>query len=334
VTKIAVLDDWQGVARDSADWSKLDERAEVTFFLEAFADADEATAKLAEFEIVLTMRERTPLPASLIQRLPRLHMLGITGAKNASLDVPACTARGVVVCNTTGSPGSQSAPAELALGLLLSVARAIPTGDASIRAGRFQEDAPLGVTLAGKTLGVIGLGRLGSQMAGYGRALGMNIIAWSQNLTAEAAAAAGAELVGKDELLARSDAVSLHLVLSPRSRHTIGAAEIARMKSGAILINTSRGPLVDEAALIAALLDRRIFAGLDVFDREPLAADSVLRRTPNTVLTPHLGYVVVETMRHFYAQSVENALAIIEGKPIRVVNPEALALRPVAGKGE
>jgi phosphoglycerate dehydrogenase-like enzyme len=333
VTKVAVLDDWQGVARDSADWSKLGERAEVRFFSEVFADEDAAAAKLAEFEIVLSMRERTPLPASLIQRLPELRMLGITGAKNASLDVPACTARGVVVCNTTGSAAGQSSTAELALGLLLSLARAIPAGDAAIRAGRFQDGVPVGITLAGKTLGVIGLGRLGSLMAGYGRALGMNVIAWSQNLTAEAAAAAGAELVGKDELLARSDAVSLHLVLSPRSRHTIGAAEIARMKPGAILINTSRGPLIDEDALIAALRDRRIFAGLDVFDREPLAADSALRRAPNTVLTPHLGYVVAETMPHFYAQSVENALAFLEGKPVRVVNPEALASQE-AGRRE
>jgi len=333
VTKVAVLDDWQRAARGSADWSKLGERAEVTFFSEAFAGEDDAADKLADFEILLTMRERTPLPASLIERLPQLRMLGITGAKNASLDVPACTARGVVVCNTISSPAGQSATAELALGLLLSVARAIPTGDAAIRAGRFQEGVLVGITLAGKTLGVIGLGRLGSLMAGYGRALGMNVLAWSQNLTAEAAAAAGAERVGKDELLSRSDAVSLHLVLSPRSRGTIGAAEIARMKPGAILINTSRGPLVDEDALIAALRDGRIFAGLDVFDREPLAAGDAIRGAPNTVVTPHLGYVVVETMQAFYSQSVENALAFLDGKPIRVVNPEVLAPSKSATSG-
>jgi phosphoglycerate dehydrogenase-like enzyme len=325
MTEVAVLDDWQRAARGCADWSKLGERAEVTFFSEAFAGEDEAASRLADFDILLTMRERTPLPGSLIERLPRLRMLAITGAKNASLDVSACTARGVVVCNTTSSPAGQSATAELALGLLLSVARAIPTGDAAIRAGRFQEDAPVGITLAGKTLGVIGLGRLGSIMSGYGRALGMNVLAWSQNLTAEAAASAGAERVGKDELLSRSDAVSLHLVLSPRSRGVIGAAEIARMKRGAILINTSRGPLVDEDALIAALRDGHIFAGLDVFDREPLAAGDVIRSAPNTVLTPHLGYVVAETMRPFYSQSVENALAFLDGAPVRVVNPEVLA---------
>ncbi len=205
------------------------------------------------------------------------------------------------------------------------MARAIPSADAAIRAGRFQDGVPVGITLAGKTLGIIGLGRLGSFMAKYARALGMTILAWSQNLTREAAAAAGAELVTKDELLARSDAISLHLVLSPRSRHIIGAPEIARMKPGAILINTSRGPLIDEDALVEALQAGRIFAGLDVYDREPLPADDRLLRLPHTVLTPHLGYGVAETWRHFYPQSVENALAFLNGKPVRVVNPEVLA---------
>jgi phosphoglycerate dehydrogenase-like enzyme len=318
--KIAVLDDWQGIARDSADWSALSARAQVTFFATAFAGEEAAVAALTDFDIVLSMRERTPLPGSLIRRLLRLRMLGITGAKNASLDLAACTERGVVVCNTTGVPGSVSATAELALGLLLSVARAIPAGDAGIRAGRFQEGIPAGMTLAGKTLGIIGLGRLGTCMAGYGQALGMKVLAWSENLTPAAAAAAAAEWVTREELLARSDAISVHLVLSARSRHTLGAAQIARMKPGAILINTSRGPLVDEDAMVAALQAGRIFAGLDVFDREPLAADDRLRRLPNTVLTPHLGYCVVETLRHFYTQSVENAVAFLDGAPIRVVN--------------
>jgi phosphoglycerate dehydrogenase-like enzyme len=320
MSKIAVLDDWQGIARDSADWSTLSARAQVTVFATAFASEAAAVAALADFDIVLSMRERTPLPGSLIRRLLRLRMLGITGAKNASLDLAACTERGVVVCNTTGVPGSVSAPAELALGLLLSVARAIPAGDAGIRAGRFQEGIPAGMTLAGKTLGIIGLGRLGTCMARYGQALGMKVLAWSENLTAAAAAAAAAEWVTREELLARSDAISVHLVLSARSRHTLGAAQIARMKPGAILINTSRGPLVDEDAMVAALQAGRIFAGLDVFDREPLAADDRLRRLPNTVLTPHLGYCVAETLRHFYSQSVENAVAFLDGAPIRVVN--------------
>jgi phosphoglycerate dehydrogenase-like enzyme len=326
MTKVAVLDDWQGVARGSADWSRLMARAEVVFFARAFASEDDAAASLADFEIVLSMRERTPLPASLIRRLAKLRMLGITGARNLSLDVAACTARGVAVCHTVSDGQGDYATAELALGLLLAAARAIPAGDAAIRAGRFQQGVPVGSTLAGKTLGVIGLGRLGTRMARYGQALAMPVIAWSQNLTAEAAAKAGAELVGKDELLARADAVSLHLVLSARSRGIIGAADLARMKPGAILINTSRGPLVDEAALVAAVQAGRIIAALDVYDREPLPADHPLRRAPNTVLMPHLGYGVAETWAQFYPQSVENALAFLDGKPIRVLNPQVLGV--------
>jgi phosphoglycerate dehydrogenase-like enzyme len=254
-------------------------------------------------------------------------MLGITGARNLSLDVAACTARGVVVCNTTSTGRSDAATAELALGLLLSAARSIPASDAGIRAGRFQQGIPVGFTLAGKTLGVIGLGKLGALMARYGRALGMTVLAWSQNLTAEAARDAGAELVGKAELLGRADAVSLHLVLSARSRGIIGAAELALMKPGAILVNTSRGPLVDEAALLGAVRAGRIIAALDVFDREPLPPDHPLRTAPNTVLTPHLGYGVAETWEQFYPQSVENALAFLNGTPTRVLNPEVLATR-------
>jgi phosphoglycerate dehydrogenase-like enzyme len=322
--KVAVLDDWQSIARESADWSGLSTRADVTFFAKAFADEDEAATGLRDFDIVLTMRERTPLPGSLIGRLDRLKMLGITGVRNAVLDSAACTARGVVVCNTTGYPDSVSAPAELALGLLLAVVRDIPAADGGMRAGHFQEGIPAGITLAGKTLGLVGLGRLGACMARYGHALGMKVLAWSQNLTAETAAAAGAERVTKEELFSRCDAISVHLVLSPRSRHLIGTAEIGRMKPGAVLINTSRGPLIDEEALVLALEQRRIFAGLDVFDLEPLPANHRLRRVPNTVLTPHVGYTVVETMRHFYVQSVENAVAFLDGKPIRVTNPEVL----------
>jgi phosphoglycerate dehydrogenase-like enzyme len=326
MTKVAVLDDWQGVARSSADWSPLLARAEVVFFAQAFDDEDEAARKLADFEIVLSMRERTALPASLINRLPKLRMLGITGARNATLDTQACIARGIIVCNTVGGSGTQAATAELALGLLLAAARAIPAGDANIRAGRFQEGLPVGISLSGKTMGIIGLGRLGSFMANYCRALNMTVLAWSENLTEERAHAAGATLVSKEEVLSRSDAVSIHLVLSPRSRGLIGAAEIARMKPGAILINTSRGPIVDESALIDAVQSRRIVAALDVYDREPLPASHPLRSAPNTVLTPHLGYGVQETWKEFYQQSIENALAFLDGKPVRVTNPDALRM--------
>jgi phosphoglycerate dehydrogenase-like enzyme len=324
MTKVAVLDDWQGVAQNSTDWSPLMAVADVVFFEQAFNDEDAAVENLTDFEIVLTMRERTSLSGSLIKRLPRLRMLGITGSRNASLDVPACTAQGLMVCNTVGGGKSEAATAELALGLLLSAARAIPAADANMRAGRFQEGLPVGIGLAGKTIGIIGLGRLGSQMARYCQALSMSVLAWSENLTIEKAREAGATLVSKDELLSRSDAISIHLVLSPRSRGLIGASEIAQMKPGAILINTSRGPIVDEAALIDAVQSRRIIAALDVYDREPLPADSPLRSATSTILTPHLGYGVRETWIEFYGQSMENALAFLKGTPLRVVNPEVL----------
>jgi phosphoglycerate dehydrogenase-like enzyme len=325
--KVAVLDDWQGVAKSSADWSKLEARAEVAFFAKAFDDENDAARQLADFEVVLSMRERTPLPGSLINRLPKLRMLGMTGARNASLDTAACTARGIVVCNTTGGGNNEAATAELALGLLLSAARAIPAGDANIRAGRFQEGVPVGFALAGKTAGMIGLGRLGSHMARYCKALNMRVLAWSQNLTAERAKEAGAEHVSKEQLLSQSDAVSVHLVLSDRTRGLIGAADLARVKPGAILVNTSRGPIVDEKALIDAVQSRRIVAALDVYDREPLPANHPLRKAPNVVMTPHLGYGVKETWDSFYPQSVENALAFLDGKPVRVTNPEALKTR-------
>ena len=321
MTQVAVLDDWQGVARSSTDWSPLMGRAEVIFFPEAFRDEDDAAEKLTDFEIVLSMRERTPLPASLIDRLPKLRMLGITGASNRSLDLAACTARGILVSNTTGNSNREAATAELALGLLLAAARAIPAADANIRAGRFQQGLPIGVSLAGKTMGVVGLGLLGSHMARYAKALAMDVVAWSPNLTAKKTNAAGVRLASKEELFSSCDAISIHLVLSERSRGLIGAADLARMKPGAILVNTSRGPIVDEAALLDAVCARRIVAALDVFDREPLPPDHPLRSAPNTVMTPHLGYGVQETWEEFYRQSMENALSFLEGTPLRVINP-------------
>ena len=324
MTKIAVLDDWQGIARVSADWSALESKAQVTIFQEAFADENDAAAKLADFDIVLSMRERTPLPGSLINRLPKLRMLGMTGARNASLDTPACTARGIAVCNTQGGGYADSATAELALGLLIAAARGIPRGDANMRGGTFQMGVPVGIGLAGKTMGIIGLGRLGGYMATYCKALRMNVVAWSQNLTAERCAEMGVTLVSKDELIGKSDAISVHLVLSTRSRGLIGAADIAKMKPGAILINTSRGPIVDEAAMLAAAKAGKIVPALDVYDREPLPAGHPLRALPNAVLMPHMGYGVKETWDGFYPQMIENALAFLDGKPVRVTNPEVL----------
>jgi phosphoglycerate dehydrogenase-like enzyme len=321
MVKIAILDDWQGVARSSADWSRLAARSDLVFFADAFASEDEAARALKDFGILLTMRERTPFPESLIRCLPNLRMIGITGAANRSLDVEACTRRGIAVCNTRG--GGADAPyatAELALGLMIAAARAIPAADRTMRAGGFQHGVPVGIGLAGKTLGIVGLGRLGARLARYALALDMKVVAWSPNLTEAKAREAGARLVGKSDLMSGSDAISIHMVLSERTRGLIGADDIARMKEGAILINTSRGPLVDEAAVIAAVQAGKIIAALDVFDKEPLPQDHPFRGSDHTVLTPHLGYGVAETWSQFYPQSVENAEAFLDGKPIRVVN--------------
>ena len=275
---------------------------------------------LADFDIIMAMRERTAFPAALIAKLPKLRMIATTGSCAPSLDLDACTARGLLVCNT-GGERSGAATAELALGLLIAATRHVPVGDMSARAGRFQSGVPMGEVLEGTTLGIIGLGRIGARMARYGQALGMSVLAWSQNLSAEKAIAAGAEYVDKATLLARCDAVSLHLVLSDRTRGILGTGDLAKMKPGAMLINTSRGPLVDEAALIDSLRAGRIRAGLDVFAQEPLPSNHPLLSLPNVVLTPHLGYCTREIFSQFYSESVENVLAFLDGKPTRMLNP-------------
>ncbi len=316
--KIALLDDWQRVARASADWAPLIARADVQFFEAPFASEDDAARQLAEFEIILVTRERTPFPASLVARLPKLRMFGLTGARAGLIDIAGMISRGITVCHTGGGP-SVSSTAEIALGLMLAAARGIPAGDVAVRDGRFQLGTQAGPVLDGKTLGLLGLGRIGGRMATYGRALGMNVLAWSQNLTAETASAAGAIRVTKDELFAAADVVSLHVVLSDRTRGIVGAADLARMKPGSILVNTARAPLVDESALVAAVESKRIIAALDVFYREPLSPDHPLARASNVVLTPHLGYSVVEVYQEYYQHTVENALAFLDGKPIRVL---------------
>ncbi|MSQ60230.1 MAG: D-2-hydroxyacid dehydrogenase family protein [Betaproteobacteria bacterium] len=323
MTKIAVLDDWQGVARTSADWSQLESQAEVVFHGDPFANADKLVSAVSDCEILLIMRERTAFPAVVIERLTKLRMIALTGGRSWTIDMAACNARGIAVCNT-GSQHSTATTAELALALLLAAARRVPEADRSMRRWNFQSDVPLGFMLEGRTLGVIGLGKIGSRMARYGQALGMHVIAWSQNMTKEQAQAAGARLVDKNTLLAESDAISLHVVLSDRTCGILGAEDLARMKPGAILVNTSRGPLVDEAALVAALSEGRIVAGLDVYGEEPLPAAHPLRSSRNTVLTPHLGYCTSEIYQQFYRESIENILAFLAGKPIRVINPEAL----------
>ncbi len=318
MTKIAVLDDWQRVARSAADWSPLTARADVTFFTEPFAGEDDAARQLAPFDILLVTRERTPFPKSLWSRLPNLKMFGLTGARAGLIDMAGMIGGGITVCYTGGGPSAHST-AEIALGLLLSLARRIPAADAAVRAGRFQLGTEAGPVLAGKTLGLVGLGRIGSLMAAYGNALAMKVVAWSPNLTDERAAAAGATRLAKDALLRASDAVSLHLVLSPRTRGVLGAADLAVMKPGAMLINTSRAPLVDETALTDAVVAGRLRAGLDVFYQEPLPADHPFTRAPNVVLTPHLGYSAIEVYEEYYRECIGNALAFLDGKPIRVL---------------
>jgi len=321
MTRIAVLDDWQGIAEIATDWSAVRSRAEITFFRDHLGGPDAVVAALQDYDAIVAMRERTRLHADVISRLPKLRLLAFTGARNAAVDIPACTAQGIVVCNTTTTRSSHGT-AELTLGLLLAAARRIAAGDAEMRAGRFQAHVPPGEEVAGKTLGLLGLGNIGARVARYARAMEMNVIAWSQNLTAERAAAAGATRVEKAELFAGADFVSIHLVLSERTRHIVAAPELAAMKPGALLINTSRGPHVDTAALLAALEAGRIRAAIDVYDEEPLPADHPLRRAPNTLLTPHLGYVTAENMPELFRSTAENLAAWLDGTPVRVVNPE------------
>jgi phosphoglycerate dehydrogenase-like enzyme len=317
--RIAILDDWQNRAETLTDWSAIRARAELVFFSEAFADENQAAQRLADFDAVVAMRERTRFGASLLGRLPRLKLLSFTGPRNAAIDIPFCTQRGILVCSTSGAPPSY-ATSELALGLMLAAARRIAAGDAEIRAGRFQQNVAPGIELAGRKLGVIGLGRLGGRLARFALALGMEVIAWSPNLTDETAAAVGVARVSKQELLRRSDVVSLHLVLSERSRNTLGAADLALLRDGAIVINTSRAGLIDQAALLAEVRSRRLFAGLDVFAHEPLPADDPWRSAPNTVLTPHLGYVTQDNMAGLYRESAENLAAWLDGAPMRTMN--------------
>jgi phosphoglycerate dehydrogenase-like enzyme len=249
-------------------------------------------------------------------------MFGLTGARAALIDTAAMIARSITVCYTGGGPSGTST-AELALGLMIAAARRIPAGDAAVRDGRFQTGTEAGSILDGKTVGLIGLGRIGSRMAAYCRALGMNVLAWSQNLSDEMAAAAGAVRVAKAELLSGADVVSLHLQLSDRTRGILGAADLARMRPGAILVNTARAQLVDEAALIAGVESGRLTAALDVFYREPLPAGHPFARAANVVLTPHLGYSAIEVYREYYQHAVENALAFLDGTPIRVLQLRA-----------
>jgi phosphoglycerate dehydrogenase-like enzyme len=322
--RIALLDDSQNIAETSADWSLLTGRADLTILREPFASEADAIAALKPFDIIVPMRERTPFTASLLAGLPKLRMIALTGARAATLDQATCDARKILVCNTGGEHVSP-ATAELAFGLVLACARRIGHADASMKSGGWHAGLDMGFSLSGKTLGIVGLGKLGARVAGYGRAFGMHVVAWSQNLTAEAANAAGAELVSKEKLFSTADVVSLHLVLSARTRGIVGKAELDQMKQGAILVNTARGPLVDEEALLESLKAGRIHAGLDVFGTEPLPENAPIRSAPNTVLTPHLGYSTKAVFRQFYGESLDNILAFLDGKPKRMINPAILS---------
>jgi phosphoglycerate dehydrogenase-like enzyme len=301
VTRIAILDDYQNVARRFADWDSLG--AEVV----VFTDHSDDIGHLEPFDVIMAMRERTPFPRERLERLPNLELLVTTGMGNAAIDTEAARELGITVAGTGGTP---THTAELTWGLILALARHIPQEDRAVRAGGWQHT--VGFELAGRTLGVIGLGRLGSQVARVGEAFGMEVIAWSQNMDTP---------LTKEELLQRADVVTIHVRLSARTTGLIGAAELALMKPTAFLVNTSRGPIVDEQALVQALREGGIAgAGIDVYGEEPLPADHPLRAAPNTVLTPHIGYVTDASYTRFYEDAVEDIAAWQRGEPIRVIN--------------
>ena len=318
--RVAILDDYQGVALEMADWSTLPRETQVQVFRDHLVGTDAVAERLKDFEIVVIVRERTPFGRALLERLPNLQLLVTKGMLNAAIGLDAATDLGIMVC---GTGGFGYPTAELAWGLIIALLRHIPQEDAAIRQGLWQ--MTVGLTLQGKVLGTLGLGRLGSKVATIGAAFGMSLIAWSQNLTAERATQFGATLVTKDELFVQSDILSIHLRLSDRTRGLVGTRELSLMKSTAYLINTSRGPIVDEASLIQALQNSVIAgAGLDVFDQEPLPSDHPFKRLDNIVMTPHLGYVTKEGYQVFYGESVEDITAYLLDKPVRVLNPSVL----------
>jgi phosphoglycerate dehydrogenase-like enzyme len=331
--QVAILDDYVGLALDLADWSPVQTRAEITVFDRHLSEAEAADA-LRPFDVICTLRERMALPRTLIERLPNLKLITIVGKSLPNLDMAAATECGVLVAHSDFAnlrySAVRDATPEFAWGLMIATVRNLAEEHLRMRDGGWQTTT--GMTLSGKTLGLLGLGRIGRRMAEYAKVFGMQVIAWSQNLTEEAAAAAGARRVEKAALFEESDVVSIHVVLSERTRGVVAEPELALMKPHAYLINTSRGPIVDEAALIAALRTRRIAgAGLDVYDIEPLPPDHPLRLLPNVTLSPHLGYVTREMLGAFYSDTVEAVEAWLNGTPIRIANPEALQRRTPKG---
>ena len=319
--KVAVLDDYQSVAENLGDWSELPGGVEVTFFSDHLTSEDALTERLADFDVVMGMRERTPFPRTLLERLPKLRLLVTTGRRNASFDMEAASDLGIAV---SGTDGAGEGPTELVWGLILGILRNIPEEDRLTREGRW--GTTVGVALKGKTIGCLGLGHIGSLVARVAAAFDMNIIAWSQNLTAERARECGARLVDKETLFRDSDIVSIHLVLSDRTRGLVGAPELALMKPSSYLVNISRGPIVDEAALVD-VLQRRAIAGaaLDVFEVEPLPKDHPLLQLDNTLICPHLGYVTDDSYHAMYEGVIEDIRAFASGEPVRMINEEVLA---------
>jgi D-3-phosphoglycerate dehydrogenase len=314
--RCAILDDYQNVALKSADWSKVKGDVEIKVFSEHLGAGESVTAALKDFAIIVAMRERTAFPRAVIEALPNLKLLITTGMRNASIDTEAAKARGVTVCGT-GSFGSPTSG--IAIGLMLELTRHIGYENARLHAGATWQST-IGPDLEGMTLGILGLGKLGARTATIAKAFGMKVIAWSQNLTAERCQEVGVGYVNKDDLFRQSDFITIHNVLSARSRGVVGAKEFGLMKPSAFLINTSRGPIVDEAALLAALRDKKIAgAGLDVFDTEPLPLDHPLRKMDNVVLTPHLGYVSEQNYRGYFAGVVEDIRGFLDGNPVRVM---------------
>jgi len=314
--RCAILDDYQNIALKSADWAKIADDLDVKVFNQHIAGQDAVIKALQGFEIICAMRERTAFPRGVIEKLPDLKRLITTGMRNASIDLSAAKARNVVVC---GTPAVGNPTSGIAIGLMLELTRRIGYENARMKAG-VPWQTTIGLDLEGLTLGVVGLGKLGTRTARIARAFGMKVVAWSQNLSAEKCEEAGVDYAPKDGLFRQSDIITVHLILSPRTRGLIGASELGLMKSSAYIINTSRGPIIEETALLTALREKKIAgAGLDVFDVEPLPTDHPLRKMDNVVLTPHLGYVAIQNYRAYFAGVVDDIRAFLDGKPVRVL---------------
>jgi phosphoglycerate dehydrogenase-like enzyme len=317
--RCAILDDYQNVALKLADWGKVTKDVEIKVFTDAVRRSDADTIRdCQDFDIVVMMRERTRFPRAVIEALPKLKLLITTGAYNASIDMKACAERGIVVCGTGGFGNPTTG---IAFGLILELTRRIGWEHARMKSGVSWQNT-LGMDIEGKTLGVLGLGKLGARAAGVGKAFGMKVIAWSQNLTPERCKEVGVEYSTKEDLFHNADVITVHLVLGDRTRGLIGAKELGLMKKTTYLVNTSRGPIIEEKALIDALNAKQIAgAGLDVFDVEPLPLDHVFRKMDNVVITPHLGYVSQQNYEKYYPDIVDNIRGFLDGKPTRIVAP-------------